>query len=290
MLPVEQWVQAVVFGIVQGLTEFLPISSSAHLRLTAALAGWEDPGAAFTAVTQLGTETAVLIYFRTTIWAIVSTWTRSLWTPALRSTLDARTGWYVIVGTLPIAVLGLLLEDLIDEQFRDLRLVAAALGVFALVLAFADRRGSKAKELDELTLRDSVLFGFAQALALVPGVSRSGAVLTALRLLGVERAAAQRFSLLMSLPVAAGAAGLTLAQNRSLPPGWVPGALAAAVAGAVTARLVPPGRSAAVPTTYRLGLAAAVAVRLHRQRRTRDRDQLPWACSSRTGSWPARSW
>ena len=200
MLPVEQWVQAVVFGIVQGLTEFLPISSSAHLRLTAALAGWEDPGAAFTAVTQLGTETAVLIYFRTTIWAIVSTWTRSLWTPALRSTLDARTGWYVIVGTLPIAVLGLLLEDLIDEQFRDLRLVAAALGVFALVLAFADRRGSKAKELDELTLRDSVLFGFAQALALVPGVSRSGGTLSAGLLLGYSRVAAARYSFLLAVP------------------------------------------------------------------------------------------
>ncbi len=200
MCPVSEWLQAAVLGIVQGLTEFLPISSSAHLRVTAELAGWQDPGAAFTAVTQLGTEAAVLIYFRREIWAILSAWTRSLWTPALRSSLDARTGWYVIIGTLPIAVLGLLLEDLIDGQFRDLRLVALTLAGFAVVLGVADRVGRKDKELDELTMRDSVLFGLAQALALIPGVSRSGGTLSAGLLLGYSRVAAARYSFLLAIP------------------------------------------------------------------------------------------
>jgi undecaprenyl-diphosphatase len=197
---VDDWGRAVVLGVVQGLTEFLPVSSSAHLRVVSDLAGWEDPGAAFTAVTQLGTEAAVLLYFRQTIWAILSTWSRSLWTPSLRGELNARMGWYVIVGTLPIAVLGLLLEDLIEQPFRDLRLVAAMLGGFALVLALADRVGRRTKDLDELTLRDSVLFGLAQALALIPGVSRSGGTLSAGLLLGYSRVAAARYSFLLAIP------------------------------------------------------------------------------------------
>lgn len=203
--------QAIVLGIVQGLTEFLPVSSSAHLRIVAELAGWDDPGAAFTAVTQLGTEAAVLVYFRREIAAILRTWTRSLWTPSLRGELDARMGWYVILGTLPIAVLGLLLEDLIGEQFRDLRLVALMLAVFALVLGFADRVGHGRKELTDLTLRDSLLFGFAQALALVPGVSRSGGTLSAGLLLGYSRVAAARYSFLLAVPavLASGAYKLT---------------------------------------------------------------------------------
>jgi undecaprenyl-diphosphatase len=194
------WGEAVALGVVQGLTEFLPVSSSAHLRIVAELAGWQDPGAAFTAVTQLGTEAAVLVFFRRDIAAIVRTWTRSLWTPSLRSDANARMGWYVILGTLPIAVLGLLLEDLIEQPFRDLRLVAATLAGFALVLGVADRVGRKRRGLDELGLRDALLFGAAQALALVPGVSRSGGTLSAGLLLGYTRVAAARYSFLLAVP------------------------------------------------------------------------------------------
>ncbi|MGH8969404.1 MAG: undecaprenyl-diphosphate phosphatase, partial [Actinomycetes bacterium] len=116
----ESWFHALVYGLVQGLTEFLPISSSAHLRITAAVAGWEDPGAAFTAVTQLGTETAVLLYFRNEIWNILRTWTLSLFRPDLRGELGARMGWYVIVGTLPIGVLGFVFQDEIEGPARNL--------------------------------------------------------------------------------------------------------------------------------------------------------------------------
>jgi undecaprenyl-diphosphatase len=150
--------------------------------------------------------------------------------PALRGELDARMGWYVIVGTLPIAVLGLLLEDLIGEPFRDLRLVAAALGGFALVLAFADRVGGKFKELDQLTLRDSILFGCAQALALVPGVSRSGGTLSAGLLLGYSRVAAARYSFLLAVPavLASGLYKLTdIGEGDS--PAWGPTILATVV-------------------------------------------------------------
>lgn len=200
LVPVIDWVQAAVLGVVQGLTEFLPISSSAHLRVVAELFGWDDPGAAFTAVTQLGTEAAVLVYFRRDIGAIVSTWARSLWTPGLRGEQDARMGWYVIVGTLPIGILGLALEDLIEAQFRNLLLVAAMLAAFALVLGFADRVGRKDRELTSLTLRHAVIFGFAQAMALVPGVSRSGGTLSAGLLLGYSRVAAARYSFLLAVP------------------------------------------------------------------------------------------
>ena len=132
------WLAALVLGLVQGLTEFLPISSSAHLRV-AALAGRPDPGAAFTAVTQLGTEAAVLLYFRRDIASIVRAWSRSLRTPELRAHPEARLGWYVIVGTVPIAVLGLVFQSQIETALRDLRLVAVTLIVFGVVLGIADR-------------------------------------------------------------------------------------------------------------------------------------------------------
>ena len=128
------WGIALVLGFVQGLTEFLPISSSAHMRVVAALAGWPDPGAAFTAVTQLGTESAVLLYFRRDITAIVTAWTRSVRGRVPRSDPHARLGWYVIIGTVPIGILGLAFQDTIETALRDLRLVAATLIVFGLVL------------------------------------------------------------------------------------------------------------------------------------------------------------
>jgi len=193
-------IEAIVLGIVQGLTEFLPISSSAHQLIVPAFFGWDDPGAAFTAVTQLGTEAAVLIYFRRDLGAIALTWLRSLREPLLRTTTEARMGWYLIVATIPIAVLGLAFEDQIENGARNLWLVGTVLIVFALVLGYADRVGSHSRELGHLSPRDGILIGLAQSLALIPGVSRSGATMSAGLLLGLERPAAARFSFLLAVP------------------------------------------------------------------------------------------
>src|SRR5688572_21792802 len=171
------WFQSFVLGLVQGLTEFLPISSSGHLRIVAAVAGWEDPGAAFTAVTQLGTETAVLIYFRRDLWGIASTWIRALWRPELRGTHEVRMGWYLIVATIPIGLLGLTFEEQIETGARNLWLTGSMLVGFALVMLYADRRGTHERTLPALRVRDGVAIGLAQSLALIPGVSRSGATI-----------------------------------------------------------------------------------------------------------------
>ncbi|WP_205696736.1 undecaprenyl-diphosphate phosphatase [Conexibacter sp. SYSU D00693] len=192
--------QAIVLGIVQGLTEFLPISSSGHLRIVPAFAGWEDPGAAFTAVVQLGTMAAELIFFRLDLWRIGTTWFASLRDPALRSTLDARMGWYLIVATIPISLLGVAFESQIDDGARNLWIIGTLLIVFALILLAVDRRAKQDKTLDQLSARQGMAIGCAQALALVPGVSRSGATITAGLLLGLDRVAAARFSFLLSIP------------------------------------------------------------------------------------------
>ena len=194
------WVEAVILGIVQGLTEFLPISSSAHILILSQLVGWQDPGAAYTAVMQIGTEAAVLIYFRHDIVRIVGTWARSLADPSLRGHIDARMGWYVIIGTIPIAVLGLTFSHQIETAARNLWLVAVVLIVFGLVLGAADRLGSKTKELDQLDARTGILFGLGQALALIPGVSRSGATISTGLALGFTRAAAARYAFLLAIP------------------------------------------------------------------------------------------
>jgi undecaprenyl-diphosphatase len=192
--------EAGVLGVVQGLTELLPISSSGHLRIVPALAGWEDPGAAFTAVVQVGTVLAVLVYFRVELWRIALTWTRSLWTPALRGTLDARLGWYIGLGTIPICIFGLAFQDAIEGPARNLWVVSTVLVVFAFVLLFADRTGKQKRGVEDLTLRDGLVIGTAQALALVPGVSRSGSTITAGLLLGLRREAAARYAFLLSTP------------------------------------------------------------------------------------------
>ena len=194
------WFEAIVLGLVQGLAEFLPISSSAHILIVSRLFGWGDPGAAFTAVSQIGTEIAVLIYFRHDIARIVSTWFRSLADKSLRSNIDARMGWYVIVGTLPIAALGLTFASVIETSARNLWLVATVLIVFGVVLGLADRLGKKVKELDALNVRDGVLFGLGQALALIPGVSRSGATISTGLALGYSRYAATRYAFLLAIP------------------------------------------------------------------------------------------
>ena len=192
--------EAIVLGIVQGLTEFLPISSTGHLRIVPAFLGWEDPGAAFTAVTQLGTLAAVLLYFRADLWRIMRTWLRSLGDPAARREHDARLGWYIILATIPISIFGLAFQEQIENGARDLYLIATALIVLGLVLLAAERVGSRHRSMEDVGARDCLAVGLAQALALVPGVSRSGATITAGLFLGLDRAAAARFSFLLSVP------------------------------------------------------------------------------------------
>jgi undecaprenyl-diphosphatase len=202
---VSDLLKAVFLGILQGLTEFLPISSSAHLRIFPDLLGWGDPGAAFTAVIQIGTELAVLIYFRRDLWRIGSTWVRSLYRPEYRGQFDARMGWFIIIGSLPIVVLGILLKDTIEEDFRNLWVIGTTLIVLGLILGIADRVSSDRLRIKDIRLRDAVLMGLAQACALVPGVSRSGATISMGRFLGYEREAATRYAFLLAIPAVVGA-------------------------------------------------------------------------------------
>jgi undecaprenyl-diphosphatase len=192
--------EAIVLGIAQGLTEFLPISSTAHLRIIPAFAGWEDPGAAFTAVTQLGTMAAVLLYFRADLARIASAWVRSLRDEEARRTLDARLGWYILIGTIPIGIFGLVFKDQIETGARDLYLIGCTLILLGLLLLVAEKVARHDRPLEQITRRDGILIGFAQALALVPGVSRSGATLTAGLFVGLDRTSAARFSFLLSVP------------------------------------------------------------------------------------------
>ncbi|MFG1954941.1 undecaprenyl-diphosphate phosphatase [Micromonospora sp. NPDC048830] len=194
------WVEAIVLGIVQGLTEFLPVSSSGHLRITSALFFGRDAGASFTAVTQLGTEAAVLIYFAKDIGRIARTWLVGIVDRSVRSSLDYRMGWYVIIGSIPIGLFGFLFKDAIRETARNLWVVATTLIVFAFVLAFAEYWGRQSRTLEHFRMRDGVVMGFAQAMALIPGVSRSGGTLTAGLLLNLTREAAARYSFLLAIP------------------------------------------------------------------------------------------
>jgi undecaprenyl-diphosphatase len=193
-------IQAIVLGIVQGLTEFLPISSSGHLRIVPAVFGWDDPGAAFTAVIQLGTMAAVLLYFRADLWRIATAWLRSLRDRGARGDLDARMGWYIILGTIPISVLGLAFKDPIETKFRNLELIGTSLIVFGFVMLAAEAVSRRDRPLREINARDGWFIGFAQALALVPGVSRSGATISAGLFRNFDRAAAARYSFLLSVP------------------------------------------------------------------------------------------
>jgi undecaprenyl-diphosphatase len=206
------WFESLILGLVQGLTEFLPVSSSAHLRLTAAFSGWEDPGAAFTAITQLGTEAAVLIYFRQDVGRILAAWFRSLTNKEMRRDHDAQMGWLVIVGSIPIGVLGVTLKDQIEGPFRDLRITATMLIVMGIVIGIADRLAARdetggkhrapkqRKTLENLNAKDGLLYGLCQAMALVPGVSRSGATISGGLFMGYTREAAARYSFLLAMP------------------------------------------------------------------------------------------
>ncbi|MFP5347612.1 MAG: undecaprenyl-diphosphate phosphatase [Actinomycetes bacterium] len=198
------WLEAIVLGVVQGLTEFLPISSSAHLSIVGQLFGGDDPGAAFTAISQLGTEAAVLAYFWRDIVRIVTRWCLALVGKAPRDDPDARMGWLVIVGSIPISGLGFVLQDFVEGPLRNLWITATMLLVFALVIGWADSHARNKLTLDELTWRDGVLYGLAQSLALVPGVSRSGGTIAAGLLMGYTREAAARYSFLLAIPAVLG--------------------------------------------------------------------------------------
>ena len=163
------FLRAVVLGVIQGLTEFLPISSSAHLAIFPKFFGWDDPGAAYTAVIQIGTEIAVVLYFWRDIWTIGSGWVRGLFSSAARAEREWRMGWFVIVGSMPIVLVGLAFESLIDRQFRNLWVIGTTLVVLGIVLGIAERVGRKSAPIDELTWPHAVLFGLAQAAAVVPG-------------------------------------------------------------------------------------------------------------------------
>lgn len=200
-----QFLEAIILGIVQGLTEFLPVSSSAHIRIVGLLfPGSEDPGATFTAITQLGTELAVIIFFWKTIVRIIVAWWQSITGKIPRTDPDARMGWLVIIGTIPIGIIGFLAQDYIRDTFRNLWLVAIVLIVFGLLLGAADMYGKKNRELTDLTYPHGLAWGLAQALALIPGVSRSGATTTMALSLGYTRSAAAEYSFLLAIPAVFG--------------------------------------------------------------------------------------
>ena len=241
--------EAIFLGILQGMTEFLPISSSAHIRIAGEIFGTnQDPGATFTAITQIGTELAVLIYFRKDILRIIKAWFSQI----LRRDLiggektDARMGWLIIVGTLPIVALGYLGQDVIKSDFRSLWLIATTLIVFGLILGAADKYGKSERQLHELSPVHGVLYGLAQSLALIPGVSRSGATIAMGRFLGYSREAALRYSFLLALPAVfgsglyelKGALGETTTQAFSIPQTLVATSVAFIIGYAVIAWLL----------------------------------------------------
>jgi undecaprenyl-diphosphatase len=194
------YAEAIVLGIAQGLTEFLPISSTAHLRIVPAFVGWPDPGAAFTAVVQLGTLAAVLIYFRRDLARIVVAWLAGLRSAERRRDFDSRMGWYLIIATVPIVIFGAAFSDSIEKGARNLYLIGSTLIALGLVLLIADRIGSKRRPFESIRPKDGVIVGLAQALALIPGVSRSGATISAGLFRGLDRQAAARFAFLLSIP------------------------------------------------------------------------------------------
>ena len=200
--------EALVLGLVQGLTEFLPISSSAHIRIVGEFMNKaQDPGARFTAITQIGTELAVLIFFRHDIKAIVVSWFKQV---VMRAELDteakgqARMGWLIIVGSIPIVVLGYFGRDIITNDLRSLWLIATVMILFGIILGIADKYGKSERSLSQLNTKHGLLYGAAQALALVPGVSRSGATIAMGRFLGYSRDAALRYSFLLAIPAVFG--------------------------------------------------------------------------------------
>jgi len=237
-------IEAIILGVVQGLTEFLPISSTAHVRIVPAFLGWEDPGAAFTAVIQLGTMAAVVIYFRSDLLRIAKVWIKSLTDAEARKEHDAKMGWYIILGTIPVAIFGLIFKHQIETAARSLWVIGTVMILFSLVMAAADATAKRVRNVEDLNRGDAIFIGLWQALALVPGVSRSGSTITAGLFRGLDEVAAARYSFLLSIPavVASGlfelkgigadkcAHGVTNCQTASVPT-TVIAALAAFVVG-----------------------------------------------------------
>ena len=218
--------QAIVLGIVQGLTEFLPISSTAHLRIVPALFGWHfyggttnDPGAAFTAIVQLGTTLAIVIYFWRELLHVVVAWIRGLYDKSVRGTLEYKMGWYLILATIPVGVFGLIFSDQIETGARNLWLIASTLIGLAILLAAAEKVGSRDRGEEEITTTDAVVVGTAQALALIPGASRSGTTITGGLFRGLTREAAARFSFLLSIPAVVLSGGYEALKSHDKTPG-----------------------------------------------------------------------
>ncbi|CAN2182598.1 BacA Undecaprenyl pyrophosphate phosphatase [Candidatus Nanopelagicaceae bacterium] len=268
--------EAIFLGVLQGLTEFLPISSSAHIRIAGALFGTnQDPGASFTAITQIGTELAVLIYFRSDILRIIKAWISQIARRTLDSAekRDARMGWLIILGSLPIVALGYLGQDIIKKDFRSLWLIASVMIIFGVILGIADKYGKVKRELHELSPAHGILYGLAQSLALVPGVSRSGATIAMGRMLGYSREAALRYSFLLALPAVFGSGLYELkgtlgegsaSQVFSLPETLVATVIAFVIGYAVIAWLLKyvVTKSFAPFIYYRIGLGTLVLVGL----------------------------
>jgi undecaprenyl-diphosphatase len=229
------WLEALVLGIVQGLTEFLPISSSAHQAIVGQFFGGTDPGSAFTAITQLGTESAVIIYFRKDIWLIIKNWLFALVGKLPRDDPEARLGWLVIIGSIPIVVLGLLFQDAIDHGLRNLWTVAAMLAGFGIIIGVIDQVAANSRPLESMTWRNGVFLGLVQSLALIPGVSRSGATIAGGLALGYQRVAAAKYSFLLAIPAVVGSGLFKLADISSdpVPPAWGPIVLATVIAFAI---------------------------------------------------------
>ncbi|WP_349827916.1 undecaprenyl-diphosphate phosphatase [Brevibacterium litoralis] len=219
------WVVAAVLGVVQGLTEFLPISSSAHVRIVGEfINGGDDPGAFYTAIIQIGTEAAVIVYFWRDIVNIVTKWFKALFGKHDRKDPEVRLGWLIIIGSIPIGVLGLLFEEQIETTFRSLWIVATMLIVFGIFLGLADRLSRIQFEIHDMTWKNGILYGLAQALALIPGVSRSGGTITAGRLMGFSRPAAARYAFLLAIPavMASGLYGVAKSIGEPMVLGWGP--------------------------------------------------------------------
>ncbi len=221
--------EAIVLGIVQGLTEFLPVSSTAHLRIVPALLGWNDPGAAFTAVTQIGTLIAVFVYFRKDIGTLSAAFLRSVRAFQPFESQESRMAWWILFGTIPIGVFGLLFKDVIETDFRSLTVIALSLIVLALLLMIAEKAGKRRRALTEMNLLDTQIIGLAQALALIPGASRSGTTITAGLFLNLNREDAARFSFLLSIPAITLSGLYQLYQLRSMLAGEFGAALLVAV-------------------------------------------------------------
>ncbi|NEG96825.1 UDP-diphosphatase [Bifidobacterium sp. SMB2] len=288
--------QAIFLGLVQALTEYLPVSSSAHIRIIGDLTIGSDPGAAFTAIIQIGTELAVLLYFRRDIIRILGAWFGSLFGKEgtdVKSRLgehnrDTQMGWYIIIGTMPILIAGLLFKNVIETTLRNLWITVTVLAVFGVLLWYFDARAKQVKTMERMTAKDAVIFGIGQMLALIPGVSRSGGTITFGRAMGYTREAAVRVAFLMAIPAvfgagileavsavkdvsackAGGAAAAEACKAIGMFPGWGP-TIAATVVSFLVGYIVIIGFLKFVSTfsykafaIYRIGLAVVVALLL----------------------------